>query len=117
MSNKPEKKPKKNKNKPVWDLVIADLTMYVESVKTRGTLAKLKAAMSERNKIGIKKYGTPLQAFNGRNPLVDAYQEALDLCVYLKQAHIEKPRLQISQMYEMAQDLAYELQVQLNVPL
>lgn len=42
--------------------------------------------MEERREFGIAKYGTPLQVGNGRNALVDAYQEALDLCVYLKQA-------------------------------
>ncbi len=38
---------------------------------------------------GCKKYGEPLKAFNGRNPLIDAYQEAIDLAKYLKQAIIE----------------------------
>ncbi len=42
--------------------------------------------MEDRRRMGIEKYGTPLQPFNGRNPLIDAYQEALDLCVYLRQA-------------------------------
>lgn len=32
----------------------------------------------------------PLQAHNGRDPLVDAYQEALDLVVYLRQAIEER---------------------------
>ena len=35
---------------------------------------------------GMRKYGTYLQANNGRNALQDAYEEALDLAVYLKQA-------------------------------
>jgi hypothetical protein len=47
-----------------WELVIAD--------------------MRERDRIGRRKYGTPLQPCNGRDSLVDAYQEALDLCVYLR---------------------------------
>ena len=34
--------------------------------------------------MGIRKYGTPLQPDNGRDSLQDAYEEALDLCVYLK---------------------------------
>jgi hypothetical protein len=34
---------------------------------------------------GARKYGTRLQTFNGRDALVDAYQEALDLCCYLRQ--------------------------------
>ena len=41
--------------------------------------------MEERKRIGIKKFGTPLQAHNGRDALVDAYQEILDTAVYLRQ--------------------------------
>lgn len=55
-----------NTNRPVWELVIED--------------------MEARNKFGIEKYGTPLQANNGRNALKDAYEEVLDLAVYLRQA-------------------------------
>jgi hypothetical protein len=33
----------------------------------------------------------PLRAHNGRDALVDAYQEALDLCVYLRQVIQERP--------------------------
>jgi hypothetical protein len=40
--------------------------------------------MKDRDRIGREKYGTPLQPHNGRDSLVDAYQEALDLCVYLR---------------------------------
>jgi hypothetical protein len=35
---------------------------------------------------GTKKYGEPLRPFNGRSALIDAYQEALDLAQYLRQA-------------------------------
>jgi hypothetical protein len=52
-------------NTPIWDLVVAD--------------------MKERNKKGIETYGTPLQAFNNRDSLWDAYEEVLDLAVYLRQ--------------------------------
>lgn len=45
--------------------------------------------MNARRDFGLKKYGTVLQPFNGRNPLVDAYQEQLDNLVYTKQAIIE----------------------------
>lgn len=38
-----------------------------------------------RVEMGRAKYGTVLQAGNGRNPAIDAYQEALDLPQYLKQ--------------------------------
>jgi hypothetical protein len=39
--------------------------------------------------MGIMKYGTPLQPFNGRDALWDAYQVVLDLAVYLRQAIYE----------------------------
>lgn len=40
--------------------------------------------MVERKRVGTERYGTPLQAHNGRDMLVDAYQEALDQCIYLR---------------------------------
>lgn len=49
----------------IWDMVIEDM---------RG-----------RDKLGRKRYGTPLTALGNRNALQDAYEEVLDLAVYLKQ--------------------------------
>lgn len=43
-----------------------------------------------RRAFGLKKYGTVLQAFNGRDALMDAYQEALDLVMYLRQMIYER---------------------------
>ena len=54
----------------VWDLVLAD--------------------MQERDAMGLRKHGVRLQPHNGRDALVDAYQEALDLVVYLRQAILER---------------------------
>lgn len=54
----------------VWDLVVAD--------------------MQERDKVGRQRYGTPLQPNNGRDPLVDLYQELLDAVVYCRQAIYER---------------------------
>ena len=48
--------------------------------------------MHARRVLGIERYGTPLKANNGRKSLLDAYQEALDLCVYLRQ-EIEERKL------------------------
>ena len=61
---------KDNPRPDVWGLVIQD--------------------MVDRNEFGKKKYGIGLKGFNGRDPLKDAYEEALDLCVYLKQAIYER---------------------------
>jgi hypothetical protein len=68
--NNPQPDPKPNTNPAVWDLVIKD--------------------MQERDATGLSRYGTRLQAFNGRESLIDAYQEVLDLAVYLRQAIYEK---------------------------
>ncbi len=62
--------PPKPSTGDVWELVMAD--------------------MKARREFGIAKYGTPLQANNGRDALKDAYEEALDLCVYLRQAMEER---------------------------
>lgn len=64
--NDHEPMPAKNNYPAIWDLVVEDI--------------------KERDVTGIKTYGTRLQPFNGRNALIDAYQEALDLVVYLRQA-------------------------------
>ena len=72
--NDPEPAPNPNGSTAIWDLVIAD--------------------MQDRDNVGLLKYGTRLQAGNGRKPLVDAYQEALDLVVYLRQEIEERKILE-----------------------
>ena len=68
--NNPEPPPIKNNHPAVWDLVLAD--------------------MKERDEIGKQKYNTRLQPFNGRDPLVDLYQEILDAAVYIRQVIYER---------------------------
>ncbi len=46
---------------------------------------KVKDDIDKRKELGIRKYGQPLMPFNGRDAIIDAYQEALDLAVYLRQ--------------------------------
>lgn len=62
--------PTPNDLPPVWSLVLAD--------------------MAARDALGRKRYGVPLQPHNGRDALRDAYEEALDLAVYLRQAVYER---------------------------
>ena len=62
--------PLKNENPAIWDLVMDD--------------------MKQRDCTGLERYGTRLRAYNGRDSLIDAYQEALDLAVYLRQSLFEK---------------------------
>lgn len=46
--------------------------------------------IEDRKALGLKRYGTLLQPHNGRDFLLDAYQEALDLCVYLRGVMFER---------------------------
>lgn len=62
--------PKPTNGTPIWDMVIAD--------------------MVKRDHVGRARYGVPLQAHNGRDALQDAYEEALDLVVYLRQVIEER---------------------------
>lgn len=45
--------------------------------------------LQARSDMGKFRYGQRLRAHNGRNSLMDAYQEVLDLAMYLKQRLIE----------------------------
>lgn len=46
-------------------------------------------AIAARRELGIRKYGQPVMTHNGRNPLRDAWEEVIDLAVYLTQALLE----------------------------
>jgi hypothetical protein len=46
--------------------------------------------LKARKEFGLKKYGTTLKSHNGRDPWVDALQEATDLLVYLQQCVMEE---------------------------
>lgn len=46
--------------------------------------------LKNRKFLGVQRYGTPLQPHNGRDALRDAYEEALDLACYLRQAIMER---------------------------
>lgn len=46
--------------------------------------------LESRYKIGMQRYGKALQPFNGRDALRDAYEEAIDLAFYLRQAIYER---------------------------
>lgn len=74
----------------VWEVVIRD--------------------MAERRNVGILRYGTPLQPFNGRRSLVDAYQEVLDLAVYLRQKILEEGTAGISATPDLVGTLATHIQ-------
>lgn len=83
--NTPEPPPTPNDSTPIVDLVVADL--------------------QERKRQGIAKYGVPLQAHNGRRPMVDAYQEVLDLACYVRQ-ELEERAVQNPTIEALTEDVA-----------
>ena len=68
--NKEEPLPKNTIDIKVWDLVLKD--------------------MSERDEHGILTYGISLSPFNGRDSMLDLYQELLDSVVYIRQVLYER---------------------------
>lgn len=59
-------------------------------MKREQVLPHVMADMAARIAKGADEYGEPLTTFNGRDALVDSYEEAMDLAVYLKQAIMER---------------------------
>jgi hypothetical protein len=47
-----------------------------------------------RAQVGVQRYGTTLQPFNGRDSLLDAFEESLDLTIYLLQVMDERDTIQ-----------------------
>lgn len=67
---KAQKKPKRNKYPSIFK--------------------EAKKILDQRERKGIKTYGTTLQPFNGRNAIQDALEEVADLFVYMTQLLIEQ---------------------------
>jgi hypothetical protein len=71
--------------RPSWEIVMS----YVDQIRTEnaygssGVVARVLTDMRERDVVGRQRYGVPLTSGNGRDHLVDAYQEYQDACVYL----------------------------------
>jgi hypothetical protein len=49
----------------------------------------IRRGIESRRELGVRKYGTPLQTFNGRDALTDAWDESLDLLTYVYQIEME----------------------------
>lgn len=77
--------PTPNLHTASWDIVLRDLKKGCQSPLVEA----VENDICNRDASGELKYGTRLQPFNGRDSLQDAYEEALDLTVYLKNAHTE----------------------------
>mgnify|MGYP003345817272 CR=1 FL=1 len=62
----------KKKKKPVGHYLLSDI--------------------KKRMKVGKKSYGTYLFTNNGRDAMLDLYEELLDACFYIKQAMMERDK-------------------------
>jgi hypothetical protein len=90
--NRPQPDPAPSDERPSWDFVV-ERTRNVRN-RIEGPAPawdRLVALMAERDRLGERKYGVRLRPRNGRDPLVDALQESLDMCVYLGQNVQERP--------------------------
>lgn len=66
----------------------------------------VRADLDAREQVGVQRYGTPLQAHNGRDGLRDAYEEALDLTCYLRQALEEREQPASDEIARLLADVA-----------
>lgn len=81
------------------------MTIKVEHIATQSqpqegdkiVLDHVLSDLIQRAYFGKEKYGTMLKTNNGRDALVDAYQEALDLVMYLKQTLLEREEMKEKQ--------------------
>lgn len=79
--------PVPNDGPSMHDLVIADLQRYpASSDPERQAVIDLLAA---RKRIGLERYGSLLQARNGRDARRDLLEELADAAVYARQLHEE----------------------------
>lgn len=54
------------------------------------------ADIKAREQVGIRRYKQTLKTFDGRDNLRDAYEEALDLAVYLKKEIMQRDATRIT---------------------
>jgi hypothetical protein len=72
----------------IMQVAINELPQWNTTEELSGFIA---AGINARREFGLWKYGVPLKAHNGRDSLADAWDEAVDLFVYLYQAEEEDP--------------------------
>lgn len=81
--------PEPRTGRACWDFVLEDLQDSMHDHHLH-LLDAVLADMRERDDFGFKKYKQRLMPNDGRSPLTDGYQEALDGVVYAAKACIER---------------------------
>jgi hypothetical protein len=117
VSKRDQPPPERNDGRSVWDLVVSDVRGARErdadghfSTFNAPLVEMVLADMAERDQVGRERYGTPLQAHNGRDALVDAYQEYLDGSAYLRQA-AEESTPGAAELYRESLRMVFELRL------
>lgn len=106
-------RPVRNDRPAVQDLVIEDVrTISSCPIDVR---EKIIREIERRKAIGLQRYGTLLQPFNGRDCVRDAREEALDLVQYLRQG-VEEGIIKTA-IYYRALDLLEEFYDDPNYPI
>lgn len=86
--------------------------MPVTTPQSVSVFAALHKDIDARNRKGWETYGKSLETFNGRDSLLDVYEESLDMTVYLKQRLLEDVvRNKAMQDLEMAAEEALAVAV------
>jgi hypothetical protein len=94
---------------PVWNEVIKDV---IEKFKfsitpTLVVIREVLDDMAARDAVGRERYGTPLTTHNGRDHVVDAYQELLDAVVYLKTGMLESIPIPPTLYMRLLEDIVF----------
>ncbi len=87
MINKPQPPPLPTDRTATWDLILADMRAREPEPELHAAILR---DMVERDAIGAAKYGVRHTSHNGRDNLIDAYQEHLDAAVYLRAEMAER---------------------------
>ena len=96
------KKPTETDEVPTWDTVLKEYEFELcgDSFPYK---KEVLFYFQERDSFGRKKWGIPLQPYNGQDPLVEAMQESSDKIAYLRnayeQSYDEKERLNLWNIY------------------
>lgn len=86
MEIKDQPNPQNTNDRVLWLEVVQQMNKELPADKVTGLVI---TDALERHQTGVERYGVPLCPHNGRNALVDAYQELLDASVYLWQEFVE----------------------------
>ena len=102
-----EPKPIKGKVN-IGELVLKDVVIMAETNDDNYIGELITRDIQARIDLGKQKYGTVLQSHNGRDALMDSYQESIDLCMYLKQVSVEG-KIELGTLYIDALKVSFNI--------